>query len=499
MKQQYFYMKKILVTLWTVVFAMGAGEMMPVRAQAVSLTSPKTESQCSDHRFCRPLGEVLEGIAKRFRVKLRYNIDTAGLVLPYADARIRPYSVEESLTNVLSYFDYKWEARGKKTYKLSPYEYYRRKDEDGEKLIAYLSGLYNDSSTFRIRRDLLKREFRARVGIDRLLARCVARNATASSRTLVPDAKSNGSRNLAVSPVKEGRLRKKEGYTVRNFALETLPGLYVCGSVYAPTGKGRHPLILCPNGHFADGRYNPDLQKRMATLARMGAVVVGWDLFGWGESEWQVGKASHTLAVAQPMQLMNGLLIMDWMLQRRDIDRSRVAVNGGSGGGTHCVMLTLLDDRITAACPVASFCSHFDGGCPCESGMGTALCGGGTCNAEYAALFAPKPLGVVSDGGDWTHTVPVLEYPYLQRIYGFYDAADRVTNYHYPDDRHDFGSNKRNAVYDFFAKVFKLDSTKIDETRVDVEPAVVLQSFGAPERLPQGAIRSMDELRSVWE
>lgn len=492
-------MKKIVITLCAAVFALCAGPATPLRAQTEKPKAATVEVQNSDNRFCRPLGEVLEEIAKRFRVKLRYNIDTAGLVLPYADARIRPYSVEESLTNVLSYFDYKWEDRGKKTYKLSPYEYYRRKDGDGEKLIAWLSGLYSDSVTFQARRELLKREFRVRVGIDRLLARCVARNSAPSHRLRMMDGRINGSRNLALSPVTEGRLRKKDGYTVRNFALETLPGLYICGSVYAPAGKGVHPLILCPNGHFADGRYNPDLQTRMATLARMGAVVVGWDLFGWGESEWQVGRGSHTLAVAQPMQLMNGLLIMDWILQRRDIDHTRIAVNGGSGGGTHCVMLTLLDERITAACPVASFCSHFDGGCPCESGMGTALCGGGTCNAEYAALFAPKPLGVVSDGGDWTHTVPVLEYPYLQRIYGFYDAVDQVTNYHYPDDRHDFGINKRNAVYDFFAKVFGLDSACIDESRVEIETAAMLQSFGSPERLPEGAVRSMDELRPLWE
>lgn len=33
------------------------------------------------------------------------------------------------------------------------------------------------------------------------------------------------------------KIRKFDGYTVQNFALETLPGLYVCGSVYAPAPK----------------------------------------------------------------------------------------------------------------------------------------------------------------------------------------------------------------------------------------------------------------------
>ena len=82
---------------------------------------------------------------------------------------------------------------------------------------------------------------------------------------------------------------------------------------------------------------------------------------------------------------------------------------------------------------------------------------------------------VVSDGGDWTSTTPVLEYPYLQRIYGFYGAQDKVSNVHLPDERHDFGPNKRNAVYQFFTDVFALDATKIDEGKVDIEDEKTLR------------------------
>jgi hypothetical protein len=76
---------------------------------------------------------------------------------------------------------------------------------------------------------------------------------------------------------------------------------------------------------------------------------------------------------------------------------------------------------------------------------------------------------VVSDGGDWTASVPTLEFPYLQKVYGFYDATNAVRNVHLPDERHDFGPNKRNAVYDFFADVFNLDRSKIDESKVTIE------------------------------
>ena len=204
---------------------------------------------------------------------------------------------------------------------------------------------------------------------------------------------------------------------------------------------------------FGGGRYREDQQQRMGTLARMGAVCVDYDLFGWGESILQVGSTAHRSSAAHTIQAMNGLLILDYMLaSRKDIDTKRIGANGGSGGGTHTVLLTTLDDRFTASAPVVSLASHFDGGCPCESGMPIQLSAGGTCNAELAATFAPRPQLVVSDGGDWTASVPALEFPYLQRIYGFYDAKDNVTNVHLPKEKHDFGPNKRNAVYDFFCR-----------------------------------------------
>ena len=84
---------------------------------------------------------------------------------------------------------------------------------------------------------------------------------------------------------------------------------------------------------------------------------------------------------------------------------------------------------------------------------------------------------IVSDGGDWTASVPALEFPYLQRIYGFYGAQDKVRNVHLPSERHDFGKNKRQAVYDFFIDVFGLDRSMLDESKVTIEPDDNLKSL----------------------
>ena len=215
----------------------------------------------------------------------------------------------------------------------------------------------------------------------------------------------------------------------------------------------------------------------MGTLARMGAICVDFDLYGWGESEQELPTDAHHTSRAHTMQAAYGLLLLDYMCKnRKDVDLSRIGVNGGSGGGTHTILLSALDDRFTAAAPTVNLASHFDGGCPCESGMPIHLSAGGTCNAELAAMFAPNPMLIVSDGGDWTSSVPHLEYPYLQRIYGFYDAASKVENVHLPTEKHDFGINKRTAVYDFFIKVFNLNRDMLDESKVTIEPEDMMKT-----------------------
>lgn len=397
--------------------------------------------------YTRPLHDVMRDVEQRFGVKIKYNVDTVGKRLPYADFRIRPYSVEETLDNICKYFDFNWWDQGRGVYKIKPYEYARRHTADGEKMLAWLTSLYADRTQWEARRDTLRREVRQRLGIDDFLKQCVEKPRTVLSKQ-----------------------RRYDGYSVQNICIETLPGEFAYGSIYAPLTKGRHPLIICPNGHFGDGRYRKDQQQRLATLARMGAICVDYDIYAWGQSADE--HPDHRTERAHIVQALDGLVMLDWMLDNRakQIDTTRIAANGGSGGGSLTVLLTALDRRFTAAAPVVSLASHFDGGCPCESGRPIHLAAGGTCNPELLAMMAPKPMLVVSDGGDWTASVPELELPFLKRIYAFYGAEENVQNVHLPNERHDFGPNKRAAVYDFFINVFKLDATKRDETKVIIEP-----------------------------
>ncbi len=414
-----------------------------------------SQAQTYENQFRRPVSDVMKDVAARFDVRFKFdgNVDTAGVMLTYADFRIRPYSLEQTLDNICKHFDWNWWKQSGNLYKIKRYEYPRRHEDEGRQMLNYLSSLYHNKVEWEARRDSLRKEVRQRLELDAFLDSCV------------------------LGPALLSKIRKHDGYTTQNICIELTPGQHLFGTIYASTKKGKHALIVCPDGHWPM-RYRKDEQQRLGTLARMGAVCVDFDLYGWGESEKEVGAEAHHTSRAHVYQAACGYVLLDWMLtHRKDIDTKRVGVMGGSGGGTHTVLLSLLDDRVTASAPVVHLASHFDGGCPCESGKPVQLSAGGTCEPELAAVMAPKPMLIVSDGGDWTSSVPTLEFPYLQRIYDFYGAKDKVRNVHLPKERHDFGKNKRQAVYDFFIDVFSLDRTMLDESKIEIEPDEQLKSL----------------------
>lgn len=434
-------------------------------------------AQTADDKFRRPLKDVLTDVQKQYGVSIRYTDDLVkDKWITYAGWKMRP-DVEKTLSNILAPHDISFAKEGDKKYKLQQYQYHLKTVEEGKEQLTYLSSLYNDKSTWEIRKAALKKCILSSLKLNVLPAK-------PSSQPIVT------------------AIRKMDGYTVENIAIETLPGLYVSGSLYKPAKfKGRLPLVLNPDGHFSKGRYRADCQYRCAALAKMGAIAFSYDLFGWdGESLLQVKPEDHRKSLVQSIQTLNAIRILDYLLARKDVDSSRVAVTGASGGGSQTMLLTAIDDRIKLSVPVAMMSSYHSGGCPCESGMGIHLCAGGTNNVEIAAMAAPRPLLVVSDGKDWTQNVPVNEFPFVENIYNYYNANAQVKNVHLADEGHDYGASKRKAMYEFIADKFKMDISKSDESKIVIEADSLLYVFGAKgEKLPANALKSFDAIVNTFE
>ncbi len=296
--------------------------------------------------------------------------------------------------------------------------------------------------------------------------------------------------------------RSHPGYTVANVAFESLPGIYVTGSLYRPAQENPSmPAVLCCHPHATSyeeyGRFAPCMQLLGATLARMGAVALACDMVGYGELSITGWK--HNARNTFSLQLWNGFRALDWLSEMPGVDPQRIAVAGASGGGTQTIFLTALDPRVAVSIPTVQVSAHFFGGCVCESGMPVHRGPNHeTNNAEIAALAAPRPQLIISDGQDWTQNTPAVEFPYIRNVYRLYDAESAVENLHLADEGHDLGPHKRRGIYQFLARHLGLNSdpTPQSETEIPIESRPTLFVFDEKHPLPPNAVRHNNKL--VW-
>jgi uncharacterized protein len=276
-------------------------------------------------------------------------------------------------------------------------------------------------------------------------------------------------------------------YSITNVAFESTPGFHVIGNLYRPWPRKegqRYAAVLLAHGHAPDpatgGRFAESKQKLGGLLAQSGAVVFAFDMIGYGESTARAHKTDVTLK----LQLWNAMRAVDFLESLPEVDPTRIGMTGESGGGTQTFLLTALDRRIAVSVPVVMVSAHFFGGCECESGMPIHKSPRHeTSNAEIAALAAPRPQLVISDGGDWTKNVPDVEFPYIRSVYRLYGAEARVENLHLAAEGHDYGPSKRAGAIAFLGRTLGLDLDRIktaagfDETLALLQPRETLLVF----------------------
>ncbi len=264
-------------------------------------------------------------------------------------------------------------------------------------------------------------------------------------------------------------------YSVSKVSFEASPGFLVTGNLYMPVGKGPFPAVLNPHGHWEHGRLenseNGSVPARSITFARMGMVSFSVDMIGYNDSrqfsfEWghrpaevpQTERRSEELwgIHAFALQLWGNIRALDFLQSLPQVDPKRIACTGASGGGTQTFALCAVDPRVQVAAPVNMISHTMQGGCQCENAPLLRI---GASNMEIGALFAPKPLMMVSATGDWTKETPQVEFPAVRTIYNLFSAADHVANVHI-DAGHNYNKPSREAVYRFFGKWFLNEGDK---------------------------------------
>jgi dienelactone hydrolase len=306
-----------------------------------------------------------------------------------------------------------------------------------------------------------------------------------------------------------GKKRIFDGYQVTNVAFESLPGVYVTGSLYSPlNAKDSMPAVLSPHGHWPNkedyGRYRPDVQKRCAAIARMGAIVFSYDMVGYGQLADLGWRHEHPQTMK--LQIWNSIRAVDFLISM-GVDPKRIGCTGASGGGTQTFLLAAIDPRIYVSIPVVMISYRHFGGCICELGMPIHEAKNfKTNNVEIAACMAPKPLLLVSVGTDATESTPEVEYPFIKYIYSLFGKEKLVKNAHLPHDEHGYDANKRAAAYPFLAEYLGLDLSKavnadgtLYEDGIVIEKQETLYTFDEDHPFPKNAIRNNNDVIWNWK
>ncbi|MEK7686532.1 MAG: acetylxylan esterase [Verrucomicrobiota bacterium] len=302
-----------------------------------------------------------------------------------------------------------------------------------------------------------------------------------------------------LNPVIHGTIDRGD-YTVEKVYFESVPGFFVTGNLYRPKGKsGKLPGVLCPHGHWNQGRFMDQgvegvrreivqgaerfeeggrsvLQARCVQLARMGCVVFHYDMIGYADSVQIPQSLAHGFSKQRPemntaenwglfspqaeahlqsvmgLQTLNSIRSLDFLLGLPDVDPERIACTGASGGGTQTFILSALDPRVKVAFPAVMVSTAMQGGCTCEN---ACLLRVETGNIEFAALFAPKPLGMTA-ADDWTKEMPAKGFPELKQHFQMLGAPDNVMLKPLLHFGHNYNYVSRAACYSWLNQHLKL-------------------------------------------
>ncbi len=332
-------------------------------------------------------------------------------------------------------------------------------------------------------------------------------------------------------------------YTVEKAYFESMPGFYVTGSLYRPKGKsGKLPGVLCPHGHWANGRFYENspaavkkeiesgaeqfesngrspLQTRCIFLAKLGCVVFHYDMIGYADNTQISYDVAHRFAKQRPemnteqnwglfspqaeshlqsvmgLQTYNSIRALDFLSELPDVDTSRLAVTGASGGGTQSMILGAIDPRVAASFPAVMVSTAMQGGCTCENACNLRI---GTGNIEFAALFAPKPLGLTA-ADDWTVELSEKGFPELMKQYAVLEGWGNLFLLDRTEFKHNYNSISRHAMYHWFNKHLKLGVKEpIQEVPIELLSTEQMTVWDDGHPKPAGGYEFEKKLLDWW-
>ena len=266
-----------------------------------------------------------------------------------------------------------------------------------------------------------------------------------------------------------GRL-DRGSYVIEKLIYQSLPQFYVTAALYVPKGIAEpRPAVVFVHGHSDEGKSYAEYQKVCVDLVENGFVVMAVDPPGQGERfqyfDPESGKriiggctTEHTHAGIQfnlggasvgrhfIWDVMRGI---DYLETRDEVDATRIAVTGNSGGGTQSSLLMMSETRLAAAVPctfMMTLESYMMTGQPQDSEqIIPGAFAHGPDHDDVITMMAPKPVLVGAAAYDFFPIEGAHEaVRRAERVYALYGAEDNVGISVAPT-RHLYSSHLRQA------------------------------------------------------
>lgn len=292
-----------------------------------------------------------------------------------------------------------------------------------------------DAVALRHWQDAFRRALAEAVGLTRISQRCHE----------APTVTKRGETRCDDHIREEWELIPEPGFRVPFFLLKPLEPAGPC------------PLVLTPHGHGPRSRFTyagiaedeeaaksiREGERDIALQAvRQGYIAIAPEARAFDEGMSQQDIDSKLVCSCQMWQMralmFNRTLIgervwdimrlIDYAETRPDIDTSRIAVTGNSGGGTASLFAAALEPRIGVAIPGSYVCTFLDSiagmrHCACNYIPGLLELGE---MADVAGLIAPRPLLVVNGKEDPIFPIDATRATFerIQQIYATANAPD---------------------------------------------------------------------------
>lgn len=282
----------------------------------------------------------------------------------------------------------------------------------------------------------------------------------------------------------------QDGYKIEKIIYQSFQNHHITANLYLPTTTGKLPAVLLFCGHEDVSKATKSYQKTAILLAKNGFVVFVIDPISQservqlidenGKSLTRGSTTEHTLlnlssnllgTSVAAYELFDNQCGLDYLLTRKEVNPSKIACLGNSGGAMQTIYFAAIDDRVKAIVPCSYLASRENTLATTGTADGCAqIPNEGALNLEmsdYLIAAAPKPILVLAGRYDFIdYNGTQQSYHDLKKVYTSLGHPEKLSLFTF-DDGHGISKPKREKAVQWLRKWFYNDD------RIVLEPDLV--------------------------